>query len=63
LMPEAARERGYKPRPQAPHSLHRSAVTGRRPSIERDSLQYVTEMGTKVKGNYILDKYEKSIYC
>ena len=28
-----ARERGYKPRPQEPHSLHQSAVTGRRPSI------------------------------
>ncbi len=26
-----ARERGYKPRPQEPHSLHQSAVTGRRP--------------------------------
>jgi hypothetical protein len=28
-----ARERGYKPRPQEPHSLHQSAVTARRPSI------------------------------
>ena len=27
----AARERGYKPRPQEPHSLHPTAVTGRRP--------------------------------
>jgi hypothetical protein len=27
----AARERGYKPRPQEPHSLHQLAVTGRRP--------------------------------
>jgi len=26
-----ARERGYKPRPQEPHSPHQSAVTGRRP--------------------------------
>ena len=26
-----ARERGYKPRPQEPHSPHPSAVTGRRP--------------------------------
>ena len=26
-----ARERGYKPRPQEPHSLHQLAVTGRRP--------------------------------
>ena len=26
-----ARERGYKPRPQEPHSLHPTAVTGRRP--------------------------------
>jgi hypothetical protein len=33
----AARERGYKPRPQEPHSLHRSAVAGDVPSIERDS--------------------------
>jgi len=30
---QAARERGYEPRPQEPHSLHQSAVTGRRPSI------------------------------
>jgi hypothetical protein len=28
-----ARERGYKPRPQEPHPPHRSAVTGRRPSL------------------------------
>jgi hypothetical protein len=28
MMPKAARERGYKPRPQEPHSLHQSAVTG-----------------------------------
>ncbi len=28
-----ARERGYKPRPQEPHSPHQSAVTGRRPSM------------------------------
>ncbi len=26
-----AREWGYKPRPQEPHSLHQLAVTGRRP--------------------------------
>jgi hypothetical protein len=26
-----ARERGHKPRPQEPHSLHPTAVTGRRP--------------------------------
>jgi len=26
-----ARERGYKPRPQEPHSLHQLAVTGQRP--------------------------------
>ena len=32
----AARGRGYKPRPQEPHSLHRSAVAGDVPSIERD---------------------------
>jgi hypothetical protein len=31
----AAWERGYKPRPREPHSLHRSAVTGRRPFDER----------------------------
>jgi len=31
MMPKAARERGYKPRPQEPHSLHQLAVTGRRP--------------------------------
>ena len=30
---QAARERGYKPRPREPHSLHQSAVTGRRPSM------------------------------
>jgi hypothetical protein len=28
---QAARERGYKPRPQEPHSLRQLAVTGRRP--------------------------------
>jgi hypothetical protein len=28
---QAARERGHKPRPQEPHSLHQLAVTGRRP--------------------------------
>ncbi len=28
---QTARERGYKPRPQEPHSLHPTAVTGRRP--------------------------------
>jgi hypothetical protein len=28
-----ARERGYKPRPQEPHSLHRSAVAGDVPSM------------------------------
>jgi hypothetical protein len=28
---QAARERGYKPRRQEPHSLHQLAVTGRRP--------------------------------
>jgi len=30
-MPGTARERGYEPHPQEPHSPHRSAVTGRRP--------------------------------
>ena len=30
---QAARERGYKPRPREPHPLHQSAVTGRRPSM------------------------------
>jgi hypothetical protein len=29
----AARERGHKPRPRAPHSLHQSAVTGDVPSM------------------------------
>src|SRR5271170_4142495 len=28
MMPKAARERGYEPRPREPHSLHQSAVTG-----------------------------------
>jgi hypothetical protein len=32
-IPRAARERGYKPRPQEPHSLHRSAVAGDVPSM------------------------------
>ena len=41
-IPGAARERGYKPRPQEPHSLHRSAVAGDVPSIERDSPVNVT---------------------
>jgi hypothetical protein len=31
MLPGTARERSYKPRPQEPHSLHQSAVTGRRP--------------------------------
>jgi uncharacterized protein YuzE len=47
---QAARERGYKPRPQEPHSLHQSAVTGRRPFDEQD-FPLVTEVGTDVKGN------------
>jgi hypothetical protein len=34
-----ARERGYKPRPQEPHSPHQSAVTGRRPFDGRDSMR------------------------
>jgi hypothetical protein len=46
-----ARERGYKPRPQEPHSLHRSAVTGRRPLDERDSAANVSETVTNVNGN------------
>src|ERR1700744_3348747 len=31
---QAARERSDKPRPREPLSLHRSAVTGRRPSVD-----------------------------
>jgi hypothetical protein len=42
-----ARERGYKPRPQEPHPLHQSAVTGRRPSMSEHSS--VTDNGTPVK--------------
>ena len=33
LDTRTAREQGYKPRPQEPHPPHRSAVTGRRPSL------------------------------
>src|SRR5208282_6920920 len=43
-----ARERGYKPRPQEPHSPHRTAVTGRRPSIG-EIRNDVTETVTYVK--------------
>jgi hypothetical protein len=39
MMPEAARELGYEPRPQAPHSLRRSAVTGDVPD-ERDGFGF-----------------------
>jgi len=46
-----ARERGYKPRPQEPHSPHRSAVTGRRPFDERDSAANASEPVTDVNGN------------
>jgi hypothetical protein len=34
-MPGAARERGYEARPQEPHSLRQSAVTGDVPSWAR----------------------------
>jgi hypothetical protein len=43
-----ARERGYKPRPQEPHSLHQSAVTGDAPRMS-EVIGYVTETGTNVK--------------
>jgi len=43
-----ARERGYKPRPQEPHSLHPTAVTGRRPLSERDSQGLVAHIMTIV---------------
>ena len=46
-----ARGRGYKPRPQEPHPPHRSAVTGRRPSMG-GMLVYVTEPVTNVKVSY-----------
>ena len=46
-----ARERGYKPRPQEPHSPHRSAVTGRRPFDERYSAANASEPVTDVNGN------------
>jgi hypothetical protein len=47
MMPEAARVRGYEPRPREPLSLRRRYVTGDALD-ERDSL-YVTDTGTNVK--------------
>jgi hypothetical protein len=47
-MPGPPGSRGYKPRPQEPHSLHQSAVTGRRPSISERCR--VTDVETKVNG-------------
>jgi len=38
---QAAREWGYKPHPREPHSLHRSAVTSRRPFDERALIRYM----------------------
>src|SRR5271163_1069938 len=49
MMPKAARERGHKPRPQEPHSLHQSAVTGDA-LTERGLIRwFVTETVTVVK--------------
>jgi len=47
-MPKAARERGYEPRPQEPHSLRQSAVTGDALRMS-EILWLVTERGTNVK--------------
>ena len=44
-----ARERGYKPRPQEPHSLHQLAVTGQRP-FERARRRGYGHRGGEVKG-------------
>jgi len=44
---QAARERSYKPRPQEPHPLHQSAVTGRRPSMSERCA--VSDAVTEVK--------------
>jgi len=44
----AARGRGYKPRPQEPHSLHRSAVAGDVPSTS-ETPRHVTLTATEVK--------------
>src|SRR3984885_522848 len=50
LMPEAARERGVWPRPQAPHSPRPPGGTLPRGGLgERDSEVDVTEVGTVVK--------------
>ena len=46
--PRASRERGYEPRPQAPHSLRLSLRLRRRPSRAR-FVECVTEMVTNVK--------------
>jgi hypothetical protein len=43
-----ARERGYKPRPQEPHSLHVQVCLENTPFDERDRL-YITETGIGVK--------------
>src|SRR5580698_9377666 len=48
LDTRAARERGYKPRPREPHSLHQSVVTGDVPSTS-EICWFVTEIGTYVK--------------
>jgi len=46
--PGSAREWGYEPRPQEPHSLRQSAVTGDVPS-ESEIRQLVTDRVTDVK--------------
>jgi hypothetical protein len=38
-----ARERGYKPRPREPHSLHQSAVTGDVPEVSEIQRSYLKE--------------------
>jgi hypothetical protein len=47
-MPEAARERGYEPRPRVPHSLRHSVVTGGVP-YKSEIRSNVTEKETFVK--------------
>ena len=51
MMPEAARERSVSFRARAPHSLRIREYPRPKASVdERDSMEFVAEMGTDVKG-------------
>ncbi len=48
---QTARERGYEPRPQEPHSLHRSAVAGDVPSMSETCIRNTNGDDSQRKGD------------